>query len=34
MRKMLLPGKHDVIETSKNEYLSLKNCAKEIKYKN
>ena len=34
MGKMLLPGKHEVIEISKSEYLSLKSTAKEIKYKN
>ena len=34
MGKMLFPGKHEVIEISKSEYLSLKSSAKEIKYKN
>jgi hypothetical protein len=33
MGKLLLPGKHEVIEISKSEYLSLKGSAKEIKYK-
>ena len=31
--KLLFPGQHEVIEISKSEYLSLKNSAKEIKYK-
>jgi len=34
MGKMLLPGKHKMIEGSESEYLSLKSSAKEIKYKN
>jgi|TARA_B110000444_G_scaffold242710_1_gene260313 hypothetical protein len=33
MGKLLFPGQHEVIEISKNEYLSLKGTAKEIKYK-
>ena len=32
--KMLLPGKHEVIEISKSEYETLKSKSKEIKYKN
>jgi len=33
MGKLLLPGKHEVIEISKSEYETLKNNSKEIKYK-
>lgn len=34
MGKMLFPGKHEVIEISKSEYVKLKSKSKEIKYKN
>ena len=33
MGKMLMPGKHEVIEISKSEYEKLKSKSKEIKYK-
>ena len=33
MGKMLLPGKHEVVEISKSEYESFKKNSSEIKYK-
>ena len=32
MGKILMPGKHEVIEISKSEYEKLKSKSKEIKY--
>jgi hypothetical protein len=34
MGKMLMPGKHEVIEISKSEYETIKSKSEEIEYKN